>query len=391
MSAATKDHPTVDRAQAGPDVTQQGPGQPVRAAVQHPKRVGKYEIEEFLGGGMSHVYRATDTVLGRRVALKLLTAEAVAKPEAHTKFLQEARLASNVHHENIVTIFDFGEDAGRPFLVMEFVEGESLRSAIENGRAGDTAERIRIARQAARALEYVHSRKVIHRDLKPENIHIDRTGKVRLMDFGIASLTGEGTKEGAAAGTPYYMAPEQVLGRPLTAQADIYSFGVVLYELFTGKKPFQADTVEKIFEQILYQPVDLDLLTQSNAPQLVADVIARCTTKKLMERPDSMGPVVEMLQKASAENPARKRHAPPATPGGLSPSSQRSESAIRLAMPPPPDPSNPEAQEKLNTATSPEADTPGSENSLKSLALTAGGAGVVAFLIYVVVRLTGVN
>ncbi len=217
--------------------------------MQHPARIGKYEVNEFLGGGMSHVYRATDTVLGRQVAVKVLTEAAMADPEAKDRFLQEARLASNIQHENIISIYDFGEDAGRPFMVMEFVEGESLRAAIEGGRAGDIPERIRIARQAARALEHIHTRKVIHRDIKPENIHLDRMGKVRLMDFGIASSTGAvALKAGSTTGTPFYMAPEQVLGVDVTIQADIYSFGIVMYELFTGKKPFLGDTVEKIFE-----------------------------------------------------------------------------------------------------------------------------------------------
>src|SRR5262245_46595059 len=130
--------------------------------MQHPTRVGKYEVEQFLGGGMSHVYRAKDTVLGRRVALKLLTDAAMSDPEAKGRFLQEARVASNIQHENIIRIYDFGEESlddgkTRPFLVMEFVEGESLRSAIEARRAGDIANRLRIATQAARALEHIHS------------------------------------------------------------------------------------------------------------------------------------------------------------------------------------------------------------------------------------------
>src|SRR3954470_18904236 len=131
--------------------------------AQHPTRIGKYQVEEFLGGGMSHVYRAVDSVLGRQVAIKLLTEEAMADPDARDRFLQEARLASNIQHENIIAIYDFGEDTieggkVRPYMVMEFVEGESLRAAIEGGRAGDIAERLRIARQAAKALEHIHTR-----------------------------------------------------------------------------------------------------------------------------------------------------------------------------------------------------------------------------------------
>ncbi len=355
----------------------------------HPKQVGKYEVEQFLGGGMSHVYRAIDPVLGRRVAVKVLTEKALGDPEARAKFLQEARVTSTVHHENIVSIFDFGEDSGRPFIVMEFVEGESLRAAIEHGRAGDVAERTRIAREAARALAYVHSLKLVHRDIKPENIHIDRAGKVRLMDFGIAAASGEGTKEGSAAGTPFYMAPEQALGRPLTAQADVYSFGVVLYELFTGKKPFVGESVEKIFEQVIYKPIDPEPLAKSGAPQTVQDVIAKCTAKKLMERPATMAPVYDALEKALAPQP---KPAP-----SQKDDAERPETYVRLRMLPPPDPNAPPApkiaEQKQNATPQAAAETPvGTDNQgnqMKSLMMAAVGAVVVAFLIYVVVRLSG--
>src|ERR1700757_1436696 len=144
--------------------------------MEHPSRVGKYEIEKFLGGGMSHVYRARDSVLGRRVALKILSDQGMADQESKTRFLMEARMASNIAHENIIKVYDFGEDQGRPFIVMEFLEGESLRAAL----------RLRIALQIARALDYAHSQKIIHRDIKPENIHLDPQGRAKLMDFGIA-------------------------------------------------------------------------------------------------------------------------------------------------------------------------------------------------------------
>jgi serine/threonine-protein kinase len=353
--------------------------------MQHPTRIGKYEIEQFLGGGMSHVYRAKDTVLGRRVAVKVLTEAAMADPEAKSRFLQEARLASNIQHENIIAIFDFGEDPSstppRPFMVMEFVEGESLRSAIEHGRAGDTAERLRIARQAARALEYIHTRKVVHRDIKPENIHIDRSGKVRLMDFGIAGASSvNAAKEGDTAGTPFYMAPEQVLGRALTEQSDIYSFGVVLFELFTGVKPFQGETVEKVFEQILYQPADLQLLLDGHVPSSVTTIVARCTSKKLMDRPASMSEVVEVLQQASQANPVPIPKSPEADPGVLSPSAQRPESHMRLSMPPPPSPS----ENKSATA-------PATSDGPKTFLWVAGGALAVALVLYAFVRLTATN
>jgi eukaryotic-like serine/threonine-protein kinase len=265
--------------------------------MDHPSRVGKYELEKFLGGGMSHVYRAKDSVLGRRVALKILTEAGSADAEAKARFLLEARMASSISHENIISVYDFGEEEGRPFIVMEFLEGESLRDAIKNGHLGSFQRRLRIALQVARALDYIHARKIIHSDIKPENIHLDAAARVKLVDFGIAKAEGmQLTGSGFTLGTPYYMAPEQVLGKPLTPQADVYAFGILLFELFTGTKPVTGDTVEKIFQQILYEPLNLEPLTRLDTPPRLIDLIARCTAKQLAQRPQNLSAVCDELE-----------------------------------------------------------------------------------------------
>src|SRR5262249_41708859 len=175
--------------------------------MDHPTRVGKYEIEQFLGGGMARVYRARDSVLGRHVALKLLTEAGAVDPEAKARFLFEARTASNISHENIISVYDFGEDDGRPFMLMEYLEGESLPEAIKHNRLGDHTRRMKIALQVARAVDFIHAKKIVHRDIKPENIHSMPDGKIKLMDFGIAKTEGMNfTKAGFTVGTPYYMA-----------------------------------------------------------------------------------------------------------------------------------------------------------------------------------------
>src|ERR1035438_3271928 len=195
--------------------------------MELPARIGKYELQEFLGGGMSHVYRALDTVIGRQVAVKILTNSAAGDEEAKARFLTEARTAGNLAHENIISIYDFGCDEQQGlFMVMEFLQGEDLRGAIRHGHTGDLRKKLGIAIRIARALAYVHNAKIIHRDIKPENVYINSAGVVKLMDFGIAKTEDLSmTRAGYVLGTPYYMAPEQVKGEKITELVDVYAFG----------------------------------------------------------------------------------------------------------------------------------------------------------------------
>jgi serine/threonine-protein kinase len=286
--------------------------------LQLPTSIGKYELVEFLGGGMSEVYRARDTVIGRTVAVKILTEEAWADKVVRARFMLEAQMSGNLQHDHIVKIYDCGEtEKWGPFIVMEFLIGEDLAQAIKGGRTGDLRNKLRMALELAEALEHVHSCQIIHRDIKPRNVHITSNGRVKLMDFGIAKAGGfDLTGEGYTLGTAYYMAPEQVRAKNVTALVDIYGFGALMFELLTGKRTISDETIERIFYCILNEPVDRKPLDEAGIPRPVADLVERCVAKDPADRPQSFGLVrqelEEMLKKMEA--PAPPRPAPWFTP-----------------------------------------------------------------------------
>jgi len=270
--------------------------------IELPARIGKYELQEYLGGGMSHVYRARDTLIGRTVAVKILTDKGREDADVKARFLAEARTAGNISHENILGIYDFGEDDDHhPFMVMEFLRGEDLRSAIKKQHTGDMRNRMRIALEIGRALEFIHGQKIVHRDLKPENVHISLNGQVKLMDFGISKTEGlDLTRTGYMVGTPYYMAPEQVTGGPLTGQADVYSFGVLLYESITGMHAVSGDTMERIFYAVLNEAIPVQPMQRAGAPAGLRRLVMACTAKSPAERPQGFETICRDLEQLMA-------------------------------------------------------------------------------------------
>src|SRR5580704_4983483 len=200
----------------------------------------RYRIVSALGkGGMGEVYRAEDLKLGQSVALKFLTASLAQTEQALDRFTREVRLARQVSHPNVCRVFDIGEADGRTFLTMEYVDGEDLASLLRRIGRLPADKGLEIARQLCAGLAAAHEHGVVHRDLKPANAMLDGRGRVRITDFGLAGFSGE---DGGRAGTPAYMAPEQLSGDEVTPKSDIYSLGLMLYEIFTGKRAFEATT-----------------------------------------------------------------------------------------------------------------------------------------------------
>ena len=205
----------------------------------------RYEILELLGrGGMGAVYKAKDREVNQIVALKVIRPDLANSPAIIERFKQELILARQVTHRNVIRIYDLAEADGLKFITMEFIEGEDLRSLIHEKKKLPPEEAVEIMRQVCRALEAAHTVGVIHRDLKPQNIMRDKSGRVLVMDFGLArTLEGAGmTQTGALVGTMEYMSPEQALGKDLDQRSDLFAAGLILYELLTGKMPYTADS-----------------------------------------------------------------------------------------------------------------------------------------------------
>src|SRR5579871_317526 len=263
----------------------------------------RYRIESLLGeGGMGTVYKATDKELGRIVALKLVRPEYAASPAAMARFRQELLLASKISHKNILRIHDLGDAGGMKFITMAYVEGQDLGRLMEAGRL--PAQRaLNFARQLCSALDAAHSEEVVHRDLKPNNILIDKADNVYVMDFGLAkSFETEATmmtRTGQILGTPRYMAPEQVEAKPIDHRADIYSFGLILYEMVTGEIPFRAETtLQLMYQRVNETPKDPRTVCP-DVPEYLAKIILKCLEKDPSRRYQSAR---EILADIDAQN-----------------------------------------------------------------------------------------
>jgi serine/threonine-protein kinase len=248
----------------------------------------RYRIVALLGrGGMGEVYRAHDLTLGQEVALKFLPEVAASNPAALTRFYNEVRIARQVSHPNVCRVYDLGEVEGQPYLSMEYVDGEDLGCLLRRIGRLPPDKALEIARQLCAGLAAAHAKGVLHRDLKPANIMLNGRGQVVITDFGLAALANEIPGEEIRNGTPAYMAPEQLAGKEVTVQSDIYSLGLVLYEVFTGKRAFEASTLAELVRlHTDTTPVNPSTLVKDLDPA-VESAILRCLDSEPSNRPAS--------------------------------------------------------------------------------------------------------
>ncbi len=252
--------------------------------------LGRYEILEELGrGDMGIVYRAHDPLIDRYVAIKTIDLQKLnekEKDEYKARFYQEAKAAGRLNHPNIITIYDLGRKGDIAYIAMELMEGPELQNIVAEGDALSLAEKLDVAFQIAAGLAYAHEHGVVHRDIKPSNIMVLRGRHVKIADFGIARMETAlwRTQVDRIIGSPLYMSPEQVQSHPIGPGSDIFSFGIVLYQMLTGRLPFNGDTANSVFYKIVNEEPSRPSSLDAEIPEQLDRVVARCLAKKPEDR-----------------------------------------------------------------------------------------------------------
>ena len=322
-----------------------------------PKSIGRYEILRLLGrGGMGEVYLATDSALGRRVAIKILPAALQSDTKMRGRFMNEARAVAALNHPNVITIHDLAtteaRDVGFPpgslYLVLEYLEGEGLDEIMDKRRLS-IKECLDIAIQALEGLKVAHQSRILHRDVTPSNLMLAPDGRVKVLDFGLSKLLAEGardtsrshrqTGEGMIVGTLDYLSPEQALGNPLDERSDLFSFGIVFYQMLAGVHPFSGASVTQMVAKMMTKEADPwpepDLV-----PETLKQIVARALRKDPLERYGSAGQMILDLVVARRElraKPARSaitREVPPFPEAAKPPSIAESTLPLRPGRPP---------------------------------------------------------
>ena len=272
----------------------------------HPQQIGKYRIMGKIGqGAMGEVFRAHDPVIGRNVAIKIMSAAVGDDEDLRRRFQREAQSAGRLNHPNIVTIYDYGEDRGRVYIAMELLEGRDLKDLIGTRAPLSLDQKLDLMHQVCDGLTYAHAKDVVHRDLKPANVQLLPSGLVKIMDFGLArDAASDITGAGMILGTPNYMSPEQMQGQKATAQSDVFSLGVLFYELLSYRKPFTGESLHAILLQVLHGEPEPLARAAPGVPPAIGAVVERALERDLDRRYRSADAMREALRGALAEAPA---------------------------------------------------------------------------------------
>jgi serine/threonine protein kinase len=376
---------------------------------------GKYRLDSFLShGGMGSVYRATHVMLGKTVAVKLINPEIVTSPEVVRRFQREARAATALHHPNIVAVYDLGQTTdGTLYIAMEFVDGPSLKSVIASGGPVAPIRTIALLRQIASALSFAHRHNVVHRDLKPHNVMLATTEDgqevPKLVDFGIAKTFDDATQltmTGFALGTPQYMAPEQAEGRPVDARSDLYSLGIILYEMLTGDVPFNDPSAPAILIKHIKEipPAPSQKNPRVVIPAELEAISLRCLEKDPARRFQTADELIAALERAAASIPgaaaamqatlvagtpfpvassaSSATQVPSAPPQGSAPAPQGSAATARIEQPAPV-----AASGTRPTAVQPQGAAPGT--AAASPSSSSNKLGLVALVMFLLVAGAG--
>jgi eukaryotic-like serine/threonine-protein kinase len=265
-------------------------------------RIGRYAVTGRLGrGGMGIVYRGYDETLERAVAIKVLTVEGSLDDESRRRFEIEAKAAARLQHPNILTVYELGEDRGVPFIAMELLSGADLESLVRSGIPLLLSEKLDVLIQVCRGLAFAHEHGIVHRDMKPSNVRILDDGTAKIMDFGIAKLLGTSlTRSGMMVGTVHYMSPEQIRAQPLDGRSDVFSVGVMLYELLAGRRPFVGEDPTQVLYKIVTEAApEIEADLGDHGPQLRA-IVARATAKDVESRLPGAARLADELSEALA-------------------------------------------------------------------------------------------
>ena len=273
--------------------------------MSQPQTLGKYQIQGLLGkGAMGVVYKGFDPNIARPVAIKTIHASLLDTEmgrELLDRFRNEAQAVGRLNHANIVSIYEFDQDKGTPYFVMEYVEGHDLKTLLKDGRKYSPEEAVHIVGAILSALDYTHKLGIVHRDIKPGNVFITHNGQIKLADFGIARVdNAELTQMGSVLGTPSYMSPEQCKGQPVDARSDLFSTGVVLYELLVGKKPFAGDNTHAIMHSVLSEEPERPTAKNQSVPKAFDGIIKKALAKDVTHRYQTAAAFRDELQKAVA-------------------------------------------------------------------------------------------